>query len=171
MISSRTSTVNYKQLSASDKKKFYNAIFDIYKDLAKKIIKDGEGATKFISINIKNASSFKEAKNVGMHIGNSLLVKTALFAEDANWGRILSAIGNSEIKSKDLSSVEISFGKFKVFKNNEKAKSYNEKKLSRYLKNKEIEININLNSGKSLATVWTNDLSYEYIRINAEYRT
>ena len=113
----------------------------------------------------------KEAKNVGMHIGNSLLVKTALFAEDANWGRILSAIGNSQIKSKDLSSVEISFGKFKVFKNNEKTKSYNEKKLSRYLKNKEIEININLNSGKSLATVWTNDLSYEYIKINAEYRT
>ena len=171
LISSRTSTINYKQLSENDKKKFYNAIIDIYKDLAKKIIKDGEGATKFISINIKNASSVKEAKNVGMHVGNSLLVKTALFAEDANWGRILSAIGNSEIKSKDLSNIEISFGKFKVFKNNEKVKSYNEKNLSSYLKNKEIEINITLNTGKSLATVWTNDLSYEYIKINAEYRT
>ena len=171
LISSRTSITNYKQLSIKDKKRFYNAILDIYKDLAKKIIKDGEGATKFISINVKNASSFKEAKNVGMHIGNSLLVKTALFAEDANWGRILSAIGNSKIKSKDLSSVEISFGKFKVFKNNEKVKFYNEKNLSSYLKNKEIEINITLNTGKSLATVWTNDLSYEYIKINAEYRT
>ena len=171
LISSRTSTINYKQLSANDKKKFYNAIIDIYKDLAKKIIKDGEGATKFISINIKNASSIKEAKNVGMHVGNSLLVKTALFAEDANWGRILSAIGNSEIKSKDLSNIEISFGKFKVFRNNEKVKSYNEKNLSSYLKNKEIEINITLNTGKSLATVWTNDLSYKYIKINAEYRT
>ena len=152
------------------RKRFYNAILDIYKDLARKIIKDGEGATKFISINIKNASSFKKAKMLEC-ILEFTLVKTALFAEDANWGRILSAIGNSEIKSKDLSSVEISFGKFKVFKNNEKTKSYNEKKLSRYLKNKEIEININLNSGKSLATVWTNDLSYEYIKINAEYRT
>ena len=90
MISSRTSTINYKQLSESDKKKFCNAIFDIYKDLAKKIIKDGEGATKFVSINIKNASSLKEAKNVGMYIGNSLLVKTALFAEDANWEEFLA---------------------------------------------------------------------------------
>ncbi len=80
------------------KDEFQKALNLVSKELSQMIVKDGEGATKFISINIKNASSLKEAKNVGMHIGNSLLVKTALFAEDANWGRILSAIGNSEIK-------------------------------------------------------------------------
>jgi glutamate N-acetyltransferase/amino-acid N-acetyltransferase len=106
-----------------------------------------------------------------MSIANSPLVKTALFAEDPNWGRILSAIGNIDTKVKDLSKVEIYIGNFLVFKNNKVSNKYKENKVKKYLKNKNIEINVNYNTGKYKATVWTTDLSYEYIKINAEYRT
>ena len=106
-----------------------------------------------------------------MSVANSLLVKTALFAEDPNWGRILSAIGNSDSSIKDLSNIEIYLGKILIFKNNKIYEKYNEEFAVKYLKNSDIEINIVINNGKESVTVWTSDLSYEYIKINAEYRT
>ena len=106
-----------------------------------------------------------------MSIANSLLVKTALFAQDPNWGRILSAIGNANTNIKNISNITISLGKILIFKDNKLYKKYNEKLANKYLKNKNIEINITINTGKEETTVWTTDLSYEYIKINAEYRT
>tara|TARA_S200000501_G_scaffold91703_1_gene85094 strand:+ start:3611 stop:4822 length:1212 start_codon:yes stop_codon:yes gene_type:complete len=171
LISSGKSKINYKQLNSREKSKFDNCIESIYQELAKKIIKDAEGATKFITINIKKAKNKNIGKNVGMSIANSSLVKTALFAEDPNWGRILSAIGNSNIDKSSISNLEIYIGKYLVFKNNKLYKKYNESLVARYLKNKNIDLNIFLNNGKYNITVWTSDLTYQYIKINAEYRT
>ena len=171
LISSGKSKINYKQLNSREKSKFDNCIESIYQELAKKIIKDAEGATKFITINIKKAKNKNIGKNVGMSIANSSLVKTALFAEDPNWGRILSAIGNSNIDKSSISNLEIYIGKYLVFKNNKLYKKYNESMVARYLKNKNIDLNIFLNNGKYNITIWTSDLTYQYIKINAEYRT
>ncbi|MFL2549483.1 MAG: bifunctional glutamate N-acetyltransferase/amino-acid acetyltransferase ArgJ [Gammaproteobacteria bacterium] len=171
LISSGKSKINYKQLNSREKSKFDNCIESLYQELAKKIIKDAEGATKFITINIKKAKNKNIGKNVGMSIANSSLVKTALFAEDPNWGRILSAIGNSNIDKSSISNLEIYIGKYLVFKNNKLYKKYNESLVARYLKNKNIDLNIFLNNGKYNITVWTSDLTYQYIKINAEYRT
>ena len=171
LISSGKSKIYYKQLNSREKSKFDNCIESIYQELAKKIIKDAEGATKFITINIKKAKNKNIGKNVGMSIANSSLVKTALFAEDPNWGRILSAIGNSNINKSSISNLEIYIGKYLIFKNNKLYKKYNESLVAKYLKNKNIDLNIFLNNGKYNITVWTSDLTYQYIKINAEYRT
>ena len=171
LISSGKSKINYMQLNSREKSKFDNCIESIYQELAKKIIKDAEGATKFITINIKKAKNKNIGKNVGMSIANSSLVKTALFAEDPNWGSILSAIGNSNIDKSSISNLEIYIGKYLVFKNNKLYKKYNESLVARYLKNKNIDLNIFLNNGKYNITIWTSDLTYQYIKINAEYRT
>lgn len=171
LVATCENKIDYEKLSLKDKDIFYKSLEKVYIDLAKKIIMDGEGATKFITINIKNSSSIKESKNIAMSIANSPLVKTALFAEDPNWGRILSAVGNAETQLKNLSKIEISIGKFLVFKNNSIYKNYIEKDCKKYLKNRNIEINVDCANGKYSSTVWTTDLSYEYVKINADYRT
>ncbi len=171
LISSRKTKTGYRQLNIKEKNKFDNCIESIYEELAKKIIKDAEGATKFITININNVKNKKIAKNIGMSIANSPLVKTALFAEDPNWGRILAAIGKTNEDIGNLSNLEIYIGKFLVYKNSRLHEKYSEISAARYLKNKNIELNIFLNNGKSNVTIWTSDLSHKYIKINAEYRT
>ena len=171
LIATGKSLLSYESLTLKDKKIFYKCIESIYKELAKKIIYDGEGATKFVTINVKKVNTKKQGKEIAMSIANSLLVKTALFAQDPNWGRILSAIGNANINIKNLSNITISLGKILIFKDNKLYKKYNEKLAYKYLKNKNIEINVVINTGKEETTVWTTDLSYEYIKINAEYRT
>ena len=171
LISSCKTETSYEKLSSLDKKKFYSHMESVYIGLAKKIIRDAEGATKFISINIKKIKNKKYGKNIGMNIANSPLVKTALFAEDPNWGRILSAIGNSEIQTKDINKLEIYLGKYLIFKNNMLNKKYKESSTIKYLKQKNIEINIVLNNGNEEVTVWTSDLTHKYIKINAEYRS
>ena len=171
LMSTRKSKLSYEKLNSEDKKSFYSNIESLYIELAKYIIRDGEGATKFVSININKIKDKKQGKSIGMSVANSLLVKTALFAEDPNWGRILSAIGNSDTSIKDLSNIEIYLGKILIFKNNKIYEKYIEESAVKYLKNKDIEINIVINNGKESVTVWTSDLSYEYIKINAEYRS
>ena len=171
LISSCKTETSYEKLSSLDKKNFYSHMESVYIGLAKKIIRDAEGATKFISINIKKIKNKKYGKNIGMNIANSPLVKTALFAEDPNWGRILSAIGNSEIQTKDINKLEIYLGKYLIFKNNMLNKKYKESSTIKYLKQKNIEINIVLNNGNEEVTVWTSDLTHKYIKINAEYRS
>jgi len=171
LISTGKTKISYEKLSSEDRKKFYSHLQSIYIKLAKKIIKDAEGATKFISINIKKIKNKKYGKNIGMSVANSPLVKTALFAEDPNWGRILSAIGNSDIETKDINNLEIYLGKYLIFKNNALNKKYKESSVVKYLKEKNIDINIILNNGNDEVTVWTSDLTHKYIKINAEYRS
>ena len=171
LIATGKSKIIYNNLSDYDKNKFNNILQSIYIDLAKKIVKDGEGATKFITIKVDKVSTFKAAKKIAMSVANSPLVKTALFAEDPNWGRILSAIGNVNTSVKDLSKIELRLGKILIYKNNKLNSKYNEKAAKKYLKNKNIEINIKYNTGLFEGTDWTSDLSHEYININADYRS
>ena len=171
LIATGKSKIIYNNLSNDDKNKFNNILKSIYIDLAKKIVKDGEGATKFVTIKVDKVSTFKVAKKIAMSVANSPLVKTALFAEDPNWGRILSAIGNVNTSVKDLSKIELRLGKILIYKNLKLNSKYNEKAAKKYLKNKNIEIYIKYNTGLFSGTVWTSDLSHEYININADYRS
>ena len=171
LIATGKSNINFNNLNNKEKDYFINELQNIYIELAKMIIKDGEGASKFITIKVTKTKTILEAKKIAMSIAKSPLVKTAMFAEDPNWGRILCAVGNVDTNVKDLSKMEIYIGKFLVFKNNQLHQHYVEKEVKKYLKNKNIDISVNYNTGKHSAVVWTSDLTYDYIKINAEYRT
>ncbi len=151
-------------------KDFKSCISDMMLDLAKKIVIDGEGAKKIIEITVVNAKTINSAKKIAFSVANSPLVKTAIAGEDANWGRIVMAIGKS-YETIDQKKIKIKFGNFLVTNNGMKYFKYSEKKLSEYLKNKEINISIDLGLGSHKWTVYTCDLTEQYIRINADYRS
>lgn len=138
-------------------------------DLAQQIVKDGEGCSKFIIISVRNAKSKKDAIEISKKIANSLLFKTAMFGSDSNWGRIIMAIGkcNANVQLKNIS---ISFGPNKIISKG-KICNFNEEIVHKYLLNKQIKLDINLSSGKESNIVWTTDLTNEYIKINADYRS
>ena len=139
-------------------------------ELAKKIIYDGEGATKIIEVNVLGAQSYLNAKNVALSIANSPLVKTAIAGEDANWGRIIMAIGKSKAKF-DQNNISLKFGKNLILRKGKLKRKYDEDKVSKYLKKNEIRIEVDLNYGKFSSKVWTCDLTKKYIEINADYRS
>lgn len=149
-------------------KKFRENLNELCLELAEMIVKDGEGATKFITIYILGAKTFTDAKRVAKTVANSLLVKTAFYGEDPNWGRIIAAIGYSGIPVKE-DLIEIYINKICLFKNG--MPTMKEEELKESLKQKEIEILINLNLGKSKAKFLTTDLTEDYVRINSAYRT
>ena len=163
---------NRKINNYSDKflKNFKKSISNIMLELAKQIVIDGEGSNKIIEISIKNAKTATSAKKIAFSIANSPLVKTAIAGEDANWGRIVMAIGKS-YEPIDQKKIKIKFGKYLVTKSGMKYSKYSEKSLSDYLKNKEINISIDVGMGKCKWTVYTCDLTEQYIRINADYRS
>ena len=148
------------------KKKLYSVMIN----LAKMIVRDGEGASKFITINISGASSKEAAKKIGFSIANSPLVKTAIAGEDANWGRIIMAIGKSGQRA-NRDKIKIYIGNELVTENGMKAKSYSELRATEHLKGKEIDISVNVGTGKSKTTIYTCDLTHKYIDINADYRS
>ena len=139
-------------------------------ELAKKIVYDGEGATKIIEVNVLGAQTYLDAKNVALSIANSPLVKTAVSGEDANWGRVIMAIGKSKAKL-DQNNISLKFGKNLVLKKGKLKKNYDEETVSEYLKKNEIRIEVDLNYGKFSSKVWTCDLTKKYIEINADYRS
>ena len=163
---------NKRIINFSDKflNSFKKCISNIMLNLAKQIVIDGEGAKKIIEITVENAKTVNSAKNIAFSIANSPLVKTAIAGEDANWGRIVMAIGKS-YETIDQNKIKIRFGKYLVTKNSMKYSKYSEKNLTEYLKNKEIKISIDIGMGKHKWTVYTCDLTEEYIRINADYRS
>ena len=163
---------NKKIINFSDKflNDFKKCISNIMLNLAKQIVFDGEGAKKIIEITVENAKTINSAKKIAFSIANSPLVKTAIAGEDANWGRIVMAIGKS-YETIDQNKIKIRFGKYLVTKNGMKYSKYSEKNLTEYLKNKEIKISIDIGMGKHKWTVYTCDLTEEYIRINADYRS
>lgn len=148
---------------------FFDKLMMLCIELAKQIAADGEGASKFLTINVKGAKSFAEAKTVGMAIANSPLVKTAFFGEDPNWGRVICAVGYSGADMVPEKTV-VKFGGITIFANGTGA-TYDEKALAHVMKQKDIVIDIELNMGQEDATVWSCDLSYEYVKINGEYHT
>jgi len=147
------------------------AIFDIALELSQAIIRDGEGATKFITIEVIGGNNIGQCREVGMSIAKSPLVKTAFFASDPNLGRILAAIGNSNSKDLDISIINLYINEILFASEGAIAKDFDELKIKKEMKNSEIYVKVNLNQGSHKATVWTTDLSYEYVKINAEYRT
>ena len=151
-------------------KKFGKALGKILFDLAMQVVRDGEGASKFVKISVLGAKSKKSAKKIAFSIANSPLVKTAIAGEDANWGRVVMAVGKAgEPANRDRLS--ISFGDIMVAKNGEVASNYNEEEASEYMKNDEIKIKVDVGIGKGKASVYTCDLTHEYISINADYRS
>ena len=162
-----------KEKTFLDKKNlkiFQENLNDVAIQLAKKIVVDGEGAKKLIEIEVFGAKNTLQAKNVALSVANSLLVKTAIAGEDANWGRIIMAIGKSSAII-DQKKISIQIGGFLIIDKGEINKNYIEKKLSKYLKSNEITINIDLCLGPGNSKVWTCDLTKKYIEINADYRS
>lgn len=143
---------------------------EVLKDLALQVVRDGEGARKQVEILITGAQSDESAKRIAMSIANSPLVKTAIAGEDANWGRVVMAVGKAgEPADRDL--LEIFFGDIRVATQGERDASYSEEAASAYMKNDEVLIKVDLGLGKGTATVWTCDLTKEYIEINGDYRS
>jgi len=147
---------------------FEKALHRLCLNLAKQIVVDGEGAKKFITINVKGARSTNMAKNVAFSIANSPLVKTAIAGEDSNFGRIIMAIGKSG-EPIQISKIQLKFGKYLITDHGKVNKDYNEKDLKEYMKWNSIEIEVNLNMGNGTYTAYTCDFTHDYISINAEY--
>lgn len=148
---------------------FEKALFAVIEELAKKIVKDGEGATKCVKISVENAQTEKDAKSVAKSVAESLLVKTAIFGGDPNWGRIACAVGYANANF-DINSVSISFDNIEVYKNGMPT-NFDLKKVEQIFKKTEFEVIINLQNGNSNWCYLTSDISYDYVKINAEYST
>ena len=148
---------------------FEKAFYRLALNLAKQIVVDGEGAKKFITVNVIGARSSTMAKNISFSIANSPLVKTAIAGEDPNWGRIIMAIGKAG-ENVQPTKIQIKFGNYLVAENGKISKDYNEKDLQEYMKWDSIDIEVNLNIGGASYNVYTCDLTHDYIEINADYR-
>lgn len=157
--------------SHADFPAFKDALSDVLVELAQLIVRDGEGATKFVTVQVEQAKSTEEALEVAYTIAHSPLIKTALFACDPNWGRILAALGRASIEAFDLSLVEIYLGDVRIVHQGEKCAEYTEERGQAVMDQEEITIRIDLARGSVEETVWTTDLSHDYVTINAEYRT
>jgi glutamate N-acetyltransferase/amino-acid N-acetyltransferase len=168
-----TNKVDHKQITS--KNRHYEALKDLVMDnamqLSQAIIRDGEGATKFIEIVVEQGKNEKDCDEVAKVIANSSLVKTAFFASDPNLGRILAALGNAQIEDLDSSLINIFLNDLLFAKNGSIAADYSELKGSEEMKKNEICLKIQMGRGIATSTMWTTDLSYDYVKINSEYRT
>jgi glutamate N-acetyltransferase/amino-acid N-acetyltransferase len=147
------------------------AVASVFIELAQGLVRDGEGATKFVTIVVNGATSGKEATDVAFTVAESPLVKTALFASDPNWGRLLAAIGRAGVENLDVEKVSVHLNSVLIAEQGCRAASYTEEQGVKAMAEAEITIVIDLNRGQQNTTVWTTDLSYDYVRINADYRT
>lgn len=150
---------------------FAAAVMSVCKRLAELIIRDGEGATKLIRIVVEQARDSAEAVQVAKTIAHSPLVKTAFFASDPNWGRILAAVGRAGVENMDLDKIEIYLGTVCIVENGGRASSYTEQDGQRVMNQEEIAVTVRLGRGSACEEVLTCDFSYDYVKINAEYRT
>jgi len=153
------------------KDEFQNALNEITKVLAQMIVKDGEGATKFVEIKVGGLASTKDCLEVAYTVAHSPLVKTALFASDANWGRILAAVGRSKVTGISIEDIDIYLNDLQIIASGEPSLDYTESRGSAEMQKSEITIRIDLGDANTTESVWTTDLSYDYVKINAEYRT
>ena len=150
---------------------FKQALEAVYVALAQAIIRDGEGATKFVTIVVEQARSVEEAREVGYTVAHSPLVKTALFASDPNWGRILAAVGRAGMDDLDVNGVSVFINDVLIAEQGAVAATYTEQAGQEVMAKEEIVIRIGLGRGTASATIWTTDFSYDYVKINADYRT
>jgi glutamate N-acetyltransferase/amino-acid N-acetyltransferase len=149
---------------------FIKALRSVLKDLALQVVKDGEGISKFIKIKIKGAVSNSSAKAIGLSIANSPLVKTAIAGEDANWGRVVMAVGKSG-EPAERDKLSISIGPYIIAEGGDISKDYDEDKISMYMQSPDINLEVDLGLGDGKAKIYTCDLTHDYISINADYRS
>ena len=149
----------------------YLAIEKVLVSLATAIIRDAEGASKFVKIEIVNSNSVADAKSIAYSVAHSPLVKTALFASDPNWGRLLMAVGKADVETLEISAMNLSINGVALLENGEPAATYTEAAGKEVFQQSEIEIRIDLNAGNQGFHVWTSDLSHDYVSINADYRS
>ncbi len=149
---------------------FRAALGDLLTDLAQQVARDGEGASKFVTIRISGAASAAAARRIGLAVGNSPLVKTAIAGADANWGRIIMAVGKSGERA-DRDRLAIRIGGVEVAAQGERVPDYDEGPVAKHMKGREIEIEVDVGVGRGKATIWTCDLTHDYISINADYRS
>ncbi|WP_222910971.1 bifunctional glutamate N-acetyltransferase/amino-acid acetyltransferase ArgJ [Pseudomonas sp. DNDY-54] len=151
--------------------KLKQAVFEVSMDVAQSIVRDGEGATKFVTVVVNGGANYQECLDVGYAVAHSPLIKTALFASDPNWGRILAAVGRAGVPDLDVSKIDVYLGGVCIAAKGGRSSSYTEDQGAAVMAKEEIEIRIELGRGSCSETIWTTDLSHEYVRINAEYRT
>ena len=163
---------NTKLKNSKDKKlnEFNSALFKVLLNLSKRVAADGEGASKFVTVKVKNCKTEEDAKKICFSIANSPLVKTAIAGEDPNWGRIIMAIGKAKVNL-NPQKLAIQIGKIKVIENGKISSTYNEQEAANYMKEKSIDLFVNLNLGKKEFTSYTMDLTKKYIELNADYRS
>ena len=159
-----------KSINDSKIKNFDKALNNVLLNLAKRVVSDGEGASKFISINVNKCKNDTDAKTIAFSVANSPLVKTAIAGEDPNWGRVIMAIGKAGPKI-NLNKLSIRFGNIKIVQGGKLDQRYDEKLTANYMKSENIEINIEIFTGKKNFTAYTMDLTKEYVKINADYRS
>ena len=171
LIATGQSGVMLNELNNDDTNTVMDLIHSTCIELAQAIIRDAEGATKFVTINVEAAPDYNYAKEIAYSVARSPLVKTALFASDPNWGRLLMAVGKAPVKDLDVTKISLWLGETLLLENGEPAESYTEEQGQKEMDKDEITIRISLNAGEARAHVWTSDLSHEYVTINAEYRS
>ncbi|QXH47863.1 bifunctional glutamate N-acetyltransferase/amino-acid acetyltransferase ArgJ [Pseudomonas xanthosomatis] len=147
------------------------AVFEVCMEVAQAIVRDGEGATKFVTVQVNGGANHQECLDVGYAVAHSPLIKTALFASDPNWGRILAAVGRAGVPELDVSLIDVFLGDVCIASQGGRSPSYTEEQGSKVMAQEEITIRIELGRGQCSETIWTTDLSHEYVKINAEYRT
>lgn len=167
----KADSIEIKSLQDGIGLSFFNTLMEICIHLAQAIVRDGEGATKFISVVVVDGQSQEECKKLALTVANSPLVKTAFFAGDPNLGRILAAVGRAPLTDLDINRVAIALNGLKVFESGEKVPDYKEADAANIMKQEELVIHISLGRGHERAVIWTSDLSHEYVRINSEYRS
>ncbi|UVL18434.1 bifunctional glutamate N-acetyltransferase/amino-acid acetyltransferase ArgJ [Pseudomonas sp. B21-044] len=147
------------------------AVFEVCMEVAQAIVRDGEGATKFVTVQVNGGGNHQECLDVGYAVAHSPLIKTALFASDPNWGRILAAVGRAGVPELDVSLIDVYLDSVCIASKGGRSPSYTEAQGSAVMAQEEITIRIELGRGQCSETIWTTDLSHEYVKINAEYRT
>jgi len=171
LVATGKSGVAIATLSAADQQRFASALTEVFITLATAIVRDGEGATKFVTIRVEGGATAAECLQVGYAIGESPLVKTALFASDPNWGRILAAVGRAGLKDLDLEQVQILLDDVCIVRAGARATDYTEAAGQAVLRKEEFTITVRLGRGNAAETLWTCDFSHDYVSINADYRT
>jgi glutamate N-acetyltransferase/amino-acid N-acetyltransferase len=167
----RSGAAEISSSASPEFKLFLDAVTEVAGFLAQALVRDGEGATKFITICVEGGLNETECRKVGYAIAHSPLVKTAFFASDPNLGRILAAIGYSGIEDLEVADVDLYLDEVMVAQGGSRAPVYREEDGKRVMQKQEITVRVELNRGASAATLWTCDLSHDYVTINAEYRS
>ena len=171
LAASGQSGVVIADMQSDDGKKFADAVEAVCMELARAIVIDGEGATKLVEIKVSEALSVEEARQVAFTVAHSPLVKTALFASDPNWGRILAAVGRAGVSDLNVDNIRIHLNDVTIVRDGGRAKEYTEEAGQQVMDQTEITISIELGRGESQSSVLTCDFSYDYVKINAEYRS